>query len=113
MFSKHYIQQIEDYFPVIYPTSTLPALGVLPHEIGLDRLFKMKERDNLKIVSFAVANFQQMEQFGVHQLRLIIQRVTLLQLHRIVVLPHHSQLLLRYWNLLKRLNSQCPQVLKF
>ena len=63
MFSKHYIQQIEDYFPVIYPTSTLPALGVLPHEIGLDRLFKMKERDNLKIVSIAVANFQQMEQF--------------------------------------------------
>ena len=63
MFSKHYIQQIEDYFPVIYPTSTLPALGVLPHEIGLDRLFKMKERDNLKIVSIAVANFEQMEQF--------------------------------------------------
>jgi len=63
MFSEHYIQQIEDYFPVIYPTSTLPALGVLPHEIGLDRLFKMKERDNLKIVSIAVANFEQMEQF--------------------------------------------------
>ena len=63
MFSKHYIQQIEDYFSVIFPTSTLPALGVLPHEIGLDRLFKMKERDNLKIVSIAVANFQQMEQF--------------------------------------------------
>tara|TARA_Y100000589_G_scaffold207497_1_gene195693 strand:- start:8242 stop:8844 length:603 start_codon:yes stop_codon:yes gene_type:complete len=63
MFSEHYIQQIKDYFPVIYPTSTLPALGVLPHEIGLDRLFKMKERDNLKIVSIAVANFEQMEQF--------------------------------------------------
>ena len=63
MFSKHYIQQIKDCFPVIYPTSTLPALGVLPHEIGLDRLFKMKERDNLKIVSIAVANFEQMEQF--------------------------------------------------
>ena len=63
MFTEHYIRQIENYFPVIYPTSTLPALGVLPHEIGLNRLFKIKERDNLKIVSIAVANFEQMEQF--------------------------------------------------
>tara|TARA_Y100000768_G_scaffold89329_1_gene64248 strand:- start:1691 stop:2293 length:603 start_codon:yes stop_codon:yes gene_type:complete len=63
MFSEHYIQQIEDCFPVIYPTSTLPALGVIPDEIGLDRLFKIKERDNLKIVSIAVANFEQMELF--------------------------------------------------
>ena len=63
MFSEHYIQQIQDCFPVVYPTSTLPALGVLPTKIGLDRLFKMKIRDDLKVVSIAVANFQQMEEF--------------------------------------------------
>ena len=63
MFSEHYIQQIQDCFPVIYPTSTLPALGVLPEKIGLDRLFKIKDRDDLKVVSIAVANIEQMEQF--------------------------------------------------
>ncbi|MBA45775.1 MAG: hypothetical protein CMB31_04230 [Euryarchaeota archaeon] len=63
MFSNYYLQQIQECFPVIYPTSTLPALGVLPEKIGLDRLFKLKERENLKVVSIAVANFEQMEQF--------------------------------------------------
>ena len=63
MFPEHYIQQILDDFPVIYPTSTLPALGVRPQKIGLDRLFKLKERDNLKIVSIAVANKEQMAKF--------------------------------------------------
>jgi L-threonylcarbamoyladenylate synthase len=63
MFSEEYIQQIQDGFPVVYPTSTLPALGVRPQKIGLDRLFKLKERDDLKIVSIAVANTEQMKQF--------------------------------------------------
>ena len=49
MFSEHYLQQIQDCFPVVYPTSTLPALGVRPLKSGLDRLFKLKERDDLKI----------------------------------------------------------------
>ena len=63
MFSEEYIQQIQDCFPVVYPTSTLPALGVRPQKIGLDRLFKLKERDDLKVVSIAVANTEQMKQF--------------------------------------------------
>jgi L-threonylcarbamoyladenylate synthase len=63
MFSEYYIQQIENCFPVIYPTSTLPALGVKPKKIGLDRLFEIKKRENLKIVSIAVANMEQMNEF--------------------------------------------------
>ena len=63
MFPDYYIQQIENCFPVIYPTSTLPALGVRPNKIGLDRLFEIKKRDDLKIVSIAVANMAQMKEF--------------------------------------------------
>ena len=59
----------------------------------------------------ALISVQQMEQFGVLQPHRIIQRFTPLQLHRIAVLLPHSQLLLRYWNQLKRLNSQCQQAL--
>ena len=41
--------------PVVYPTSTLPALGVRPTTAGLDVLFSVKRRQATQPVSLAVA----------------------------------------------------------
>ena len=59
MFEADFINRIKNSLPIVYPTSTLPALGVIPTKEGLDRIFELKKRDNLKIVSIAVAEFKQ------------------------------------------------------
>ena len=59
MFEADFINRIKNSLPIAYPTSTLPALGVIPTKEGLDRIFELKKRDNLKIVSIAVAEFKQ------------------------------------------------------
>lgn len=56
---KTILQRINSNLPIIYPTSTLPALGCLPNTDALDRLFKTKRRDELKVVSLGVANLLQ------------------------------------------------------
>ena len=44
---------------VVYPTSTLPGLGCLPHAAALDRLFALKKRKEKMVVSLGVASLQQ------------------------------------------------------
>ena len=61
MFHTDYLNRIKNALPVVYPTSTLPALGVIPTKEGLDSIFELKKRDNLKIVSIAVSEFKQVE----------------------------------------------------
>ena len=45
--------------PIVYPTSTLPALGCLPQTDALDRLFEMKKRSETKVVSLGVCDLEQ------------------------------------------------------
>ena len=59
MFQQDLLNRIKNALPIVYPTTTLPALGVIPTKEGLDHLFELKKRDNLKIVSIAVAEFNQ------------------------------------------------------
>ena len=59
MFQQDFLNRIKNALPIVYPTTTLPALGVIPTKEGLDHLFELKKRDNLKIVSIAVAEFKQ------------------------------------------------------
>ena len=59
MFQQDFLNRIKNALPIVYPTTTLPALGVIPTKEGLDHLFELKKRDNLKIVSVAVAEFKQ------------------------------------------------------
>ena len=44
---------------VAYPTSTLPGLGCIPTEEGLDALFALKSRPSDKPVSLGVASLEQ------------------------------------------------------
>ncbi len=44
---------------VVYPTSTLPALGCILTSESLDRLYSIKKRPNNMVVSIGVANLEQ------------------------------------------------------
>tara|TARA_Y100000746_G_C15437505_1_gene421332 strand:+ start:149 stop:742 length:594 start_codon:yes stop_codon:yes gene_type:complete len=44
---------------IVYPTSTLPALGCKPNKIALDRLFKIKNRSAELPVSLGVIDLEQ------------------------------------------------------
>ncbi len=48
---------------VVYPTSTLPALGCLPEKGPLDVLFSIKRRSSDAPVSLGVANIDQAKEF--------------------------------------------------
>ena len=48
---------------VVYPTSTLPALGCLPEKGPLDVLFSIKRRSADAPVSLGVANIDQAKEF--------------------------------------------------
>ena len=56
---KHLIERVEAGLPIVYPTSTQPALGCLPNAAALDRLFEVKGRPEDLIVSLGVANLDQ------------------------------------------------------
>jgi|TARA_B100001540_G_scaffold18784_1_gene15703 L-threonylcarbamoyladenylate synthase len=53
------IERVLDGFPIIYPTTTLPALGCLPNDEALDRLFELKKRSGTKVVSLGVCDIKQ------------------------------------------------------
>lgn len=53
------IERVRQGLPIIYPTSTLPALGCRPEADALDRLFAMKRRDDAQVVSLGVADLAQ------------------------------------------------------
>ena len=53
------VERIRDGLPVVYPTSTLPALGCLPQTDALDSLFEIKNRPETKIVSLGVCDLEQ------------------------------------------------------
>ena len=53
------IEKIKSGACVVYPTSTLPALGCIPNPKSLDILYKIKERDYAKPVSIGVVNLEQ------------------------------------------------------
>jgi len=44
---------------VVYPTSTLPALGCILTSESLDKLYSIKKRSNNMVVSIGVANLEQ------------------------------------------------------
>ena len=44
---------------VVYPTSTLPALGCILTSESLDRLYSIKKRPKNMVVSIGVANLEQ------------------------------------------------------
>jgi L-threonylcarbamoyladenylate synthase len=52
---------LEDGELIVYPTSTLPGLGCLPTEKGLDNLYAKKNRPETMPVSLGVANLRQVE----------------------------------------------------
>ncbi|MED6296830.1 MAG: Sua5/YciO/YrdC/YwlC family protein, partial [Candidatus Thermoplasmatota archaeon] len=54
MLPDRVIQRVLEGHPVVYPTTTLPALGCLPQAEALDRLFELKKRSGTKVVSFGV-----------------------------------------------------------
>ena len=53
------VERIRAGLPVVYPTSTLPALGCLPQTDALDSLFEIKNRPETKIVSLGVCDLEQ------------------------------------------------------
>ena len=53
------IERVLDGFPIVYPTTTLPALGCLPQADALDRLFELKKRSGTKVVSLGVCDIEQ------------------------------------------------------
>jgi L-threonylcarbamoyladenylate synthase len=53
------VERVLNGLPIVYPTSTLPALGCLPHTDALDGLFKLKNRSETKIVSLGVCDLEQ------------------------------------------------------
>ena len=53
------LRHIEQAQPVIYPTSTLPALGVRPTKEGLDALFRLKSRSKEQPVSLMAESLEQ------------------------------------------------------
>ncbi len=57
--SEKAIERVLDGFPIVYPTTTLPALGCLPEVQALDRLFEIKKRSGTKVVSLGVCDIEQ------------------------------------------------------
>nr|AIF05012.1 Sua5/YciO/YrdC/YwlC family protein (rimN, SUA5) [uncultured marine group II/III euryarchaeote KM3_178_D06] len=53
------LQRIAGGEAVVYPTTTLPALGCRPEREPLDRLYQLKQRAANQPVSLAVANLSQ------------------------------------------------------
>ena len=53
------VERVLQGLPVVYPTSTLPALGCLPQSDALDSLFELKKRSTTKIVSLGVCDLNQ------------------------------------------------------
>lgn len=53
------LQRVREGLPVVYPTSTLPALGCIPEPTALDRLFETKGRVEAQLVSLGVADLEQ------------------------------------------------------
>ena len=53
------VEHVLKGLPIVYPTSTLPALGCLPQNDALDRLFELKNRSETKIVSLGVCDLEQ------------------------------------------------------
>ena len=53
------IQRVLEGHPIVYPTTTLPALGCLPEAEALDRLFELKKRSGTKVVSLGVCDIHQ------------------------------------------------------
>jgi L-threonylcarbamoyladenylate synthase len=53
------VERVLEGLPVVYPTSTLPALGCIPQSDALDSLFELKKRSETKIVSLGVCNLDQ------------------------------------------------------
>ncbi len=58
-FPNQIIERIRNGYPVVYPTSTLPALGCIPEKEALDRLFDVKNRSDSKVVSLGVSDLSQ------------------------------------------------------
>ncbi|MEC8927122.1 MAG: Sua5/YciO/YrdC/YwlC family protein, partial [Candidatus Thermoplasmatota archaeon] len=56
------VERVQQGLPIIYPTSTLPALGCLPQTDALDSLFELKKRSESKIVSLGVCSLEQAEE---------------------------------------------------
>ena len=55
------LEYLNDNQSIVYPTSTLPALGCLPSKSGLDNLFKIKNRPPNMPVSLGVIDLYQVE----------------------------------------------------
>ena len=53
------VERVLEGMPVVYPTTTLPALGCLPTPAALDSLFEIKNRSETKIVSLGVCDLEQ------------------------------------------------------
>ena len=53
------VERVLEGLPVVYPTTTLPALGCLPQSEALDALFELKKRSETKIVSLGVCDLEQ------------------------------------------------------
>ena len=53
------VERVLGGLPVVYPTTTLPALGCLPTPNALDSLFEIKNRSETKIVSLGVCDLEQ------------------------------------------------------
>ncbi len=53
------VERVLEGLPVVYPTTTLPALGCLPQSDALDALFELKKRSETKIVSLGVCDLEQ------------------------------------------------------
>ena len=53
------VERVLEGLPVVYPTTTLPALGCLPTPNALDSLFEIKNRSETKIVSLGVCDLEQ------------------------------------------------------
>ena len=64
--NNHSLNTIIEYLnnndSVVYPTSTLPALGCKPNKIALDRLFKIKNRPAELPVSLGVIDLEQVSE---------------------------------------------------
>jgi L-threonylcarbamoyladenylate synthase len=65
MIPERIIDLIRDLQAVVYPTSTLPALGCLPINSALDNLFKIKKRPEEMPVSLGVESLDQAKSFVV------------------------------------------------
>ena len=58
---KDLVERALKGLPIVYPTSTLPALGCIPNSDALDQIFELKKRDGVKVVSLGVCNIEQAE----------------------------------------------------